>query len=320
MGTSLTSFQKRPRSTYIKYFFKNAFYVVRYALFRIKKSVVRFAGKRDITQAYSNQRLIEWIQSGKPFAAVRFGAVELGALNNYEKLQLGFARSFKPSVRYSMKNNAGFFPADDINLTHYAKHVLKELHRTDILGISGIHMEDYFYQKYIPNAEVIQYNAFEPLVGDWVQALRGKKVLVISPFAQEIEAQHRIRSKLFGEGPYRVDFSLQTVKAVQTIGEQLDPRYSHWFEALDAMKVEILKHDFDIALVGAGAYGTPLCWFIQSLNKQAIQTGGATPTLFGIIGRRWEKRPHVAKHMNPYWIRPLEKPRGFERVENGAYW
>ena len=82
---------------------------------------------------------------------------------------------------------------------------------------------------------------------------------------------------------------LITIKAVQTIAKETDERFSNWFEALDYMKVQILKHEFDIALVGAGAYGTPLCLFINSLNKQAIQSGGATQLLFGIIGKRWEK-------------------------------
>ena len=115
-------------------------------------------------------------------------------------------------------------------------------------------------------------------------------------------------------------FELITIKAVQTIADQDDSRFGNWFEALDYMKVEILKHDFDVALIGAGAYGTPLCLYVKSLNKQAIQTGGATQLLFGIIGKRWEQREYVKKHINKDWIRPKDKPTGYHTVEKGCYW
>ncbi len=313
-------FNKQARLIYIQYFLKSAWSVLLYFLFRIKKDVTRFGKHKNISLSYSNTQLKDRIDSQMPFAAIRFGAVELSAINNEEKIQLRFEKTFKPSVIYSMKNNTGFFPTTANHLHFYAKLMTKEMIQTDVLGISGIHMEEYFYDKYCPHARVIQYEAFEPLRGDWIKALQGKKVLVISPFAKDIKAQHAKRHLLFQDDYLRASFSLSTIEAVQTIGQAHDSRFDTWFEALDAMKLEVLKKDFDIALVGAGSYGSPLCWFIKSLNKQAIQTGGATPTLFGIMGKRWEKRHHVARHMNEHWIRPSQKPRGSEQVEQGAYW
>jgi hypothetical protein len=316
----MNRFRRHPRWQYIIYFLTSAWSVLLYFLFKIKKSVRSFGHHKNLTLSYSNQLLKERIASKTAFAAIRFGAVELSAINNFEKIQLKFAKAYKPSVIYSMKNNAGFFPPVTTQLNFYAKLMIKEFIQTDILGISGIHMERYFYDKYCSHASVIQYQSFEPLMGDWVKALQGKKVLVISPFAKEIQAQHARRHLLFLDPILKAPFSLTTVEAVQTIGLQTDDRFDTWFEALDAMKLAILKQDFDIALVGAGSYGSPLCWFIKSFNKQAIQTGGATPTLFGIMGRRWEKRMHVARHVNDYWIRPAKKPLGADQVEKGAYW
>ena len=43
-------------------------------------------------------------------------------------------------------------------------------------------------------------------------------------------------------------------------------------------------------------------------------------TLFGMIGKRWDKREHVAKYVNSSWVRPAEKPAGYEKIEGGAYW
>ena len=86
------------------------------------------------------------------------------------------------------------------------------------------------------------------------------------------------------------------------------------------MKMEIHTKDFDVALVGAGAYGTPLCLFIKSLGKQALQSGGATQLLFGIIGKRWEEREPIKSYLNEHWIRPSVQPEGYKNIEKGCYW
>ena len=143
---------------------------------------------------------------------------------------------------------------------------------------------------------------------------------MISPFAKEIQEQYARRASIIQDENLLPEFKLETIEAVQTLGDQSDPRFETWFEALDHMKVEILKHDFDVALVGAGAYGAALCLFIRQLNKQAIQTGGATQLLFGIMGKRWEKRPYVTRYVTSSWTRPIIKPAGSDKVEKGCYW
>lgn len=310
----------RRKITYVAYFLKNAWFVLLWKLFRRKKRVERFSGIKGITQDFGNETLKQAIMSQLPFVAIRFGATELSCLNNYEKIQLGWRHQYKPSVKYSMKNNGGFFPTTDDNLNYYCLQYLKELPKTDILGISGIHMEDYFFRKYIPSAKIIQYNSFEPLMGDWTEALKGKRVLVISPFAKLIESQYAQREQIINNRKVLPDFELITIEAVQTLGDAYDERFHNWFEALDYLKVEIVKHDFDVALVGAGAYGTHLCWFIKSIGRQAIQTGGATQLLFGIMGKRWEKRSHVTRYVTSSWTRPAMKPKGADKVEKGCYW
>ena len=307
------------RKWYWRAYLKSAYHVLKWKLFRIKKSTLTFLNFRNLSLDFGNQTLKAFIETGEPFSAIRIGAVEMGCIHNYEKILLGFTSTYKEAVSMGMKRYAGFFPPNHKNLTFYAKHFIKESTKTDILGISGIHMEAYMYQRYFPGKKVIPYEAFEPLRGDWIQALKGKKVLVVSPFAQDIQRQYERRKQIFPQGVLP-SFTLITVKAVQTIADQLDPRYPTWFDALDAMKVEIMKHDFDIALVGAGAYGSHLCWFIKTMGKQAIQTGGATQTMFGIMGRRWQLRPHVTRYVTDAWIRPSDKPLGAEKVEHGAYW
>ena len=105
-----------------------------------------------------------------------------------------------------------------------------------------------FIGNFAYNAQPVQNWALDPLLGQWSHLLKGRKVLVISPFADQIEEQYKKRERLFPNNPGILpQFELITIKAVQTIADQDDSRFGNWFEALDYMKVEILKHDFDVA-------------------------------------------------------------------------
>ena len=80
------------------------------------------------------------------------------------------------------------------------------------------------------------------------------------------------------------------------------------------------KHDFDICLLGCGAYGFPLAAHVKRLGKKAVHIGGALQLLFGIKGRRWDRE--FSSIYNDAWVRPEEneKPRNANSVEGGCYW
>ena len=308
------------KSSYIHWFLSNlpSSLAIRFA--HKGKRTDRFKDLRDLNLEDSDKMLISALESGKSFAAIRFGAVELSCLNGHEKIELGFKKHYKASVAYSMKNNAGYFPTDEKSLQRYGDALLPILKETDYLGISGAHMEEYFQIHYCPDASILLYEAMEPLRGRWTSRLKGKKVLVVSPFAKEIASQYQKRELLFPKGSDILpEFTLLTLKAPLTCADS-KPSSSSFFEELEKMEREMAKLDFDVALIGAGAYGTFLALEAKRLGKQGIQTGGATMTLFGILGKRWENRPHVAQYVNSNWIRPSEKPDGYQKIEGGAYW
>ena len=154
----------------------------------------------------------------------------------------------------------------------------------------------------------------------------GKKVLVIHPFTETIRSQYLRRELLFPGREVLPEFELITMKAVQSNGvlpEQFP--YSDWFEALDFMCGKIREIDYDIALIGAGAYGMFLGAFCKHCGKQALHIGGALQLIFGIKGARWEKQypPEFGQRLfNENWVNPLpsERPAGYEIVEDGCYW
>jgi len=311
---------RKGRITYFRYFLRNLPSSLAVKLFRRPKNLSHFNGIKGIGLQQTDDLLQTYIKSGKPFCAIHFGGSELGALNNYEKIRLGLKKSYKKPVRFAMKNNAGFYPVDDVSLNQYGELWLSKCGEADLIGLMGLHMEDYFQKKYLSQAAPILYEGMEPLRGHWTQLLKDKKVLVVTPFVDEVRDQYAKREKLFLDDPSILPpFDLKLVRSPITLGDEKGD-YDSYFDGLKAMEKEIESIDFDIALVGCGAYTTPLCLYIKSLGKQAIQTGGATPTLFGIMGKRWEKREHVAKHVNSDWIRPYKKARGYDKIESGAYW
>ena len=115
--------------------------------------------------------------------------------------------------------------------------------------------------------------------------------------------------------------SLETIKAVQTIAGN-DSQFSDWFGALDFMKAEIDKKDFDIAIIGCGAYGFPLAAHVKRMGKKAIHLGGPTQMLFGIKGKRWIENDKFGTIINDYFVLPSDEDKimNAAKVEKGCYW
>jgi len=102
--------------------------------------------------------------------------------------------------------------------------------------------------------------------------------------------------------------------------------HKNWIETYCIMCKDISQLDFDIALLGCGGYGLPLCDYIhKKLNKPAIYVGGGLQLLFGVMGKRWDTSDYwknIIKEHNPKFIRPSgdEILKNNHFVENGCFW
>ena len=180
------------------------------------------------------------------------------------------------------------------------------------------------FHKYCESAKLVRLRCIEPYyhIRPWSAKLKGKKVLVIHPFQETIENQYKNkRENIFDNQEILPLFHLETIKAVQSNANS-KTIFRNWFQAYQYMCAEILKKDFEIAIIGAGAYGLPLASYIKKLGKKAIHIGGATQILFGIKGKRWDNHEVISKLYNQYWVRPSESetPQGYQAVEDGCYW
>ena len=82
------------------------------------------------------------------------------------------------------------------------------------------------------------------------------------------------------------EFDLQIMRSVQSIAGNTSG-FETWFDALAYMEEEIEKRDFDIALLGCGAYGFNLAAHIKRMGKKAVHLGGFLQ-LFEEYQYRWQ--------------------------------
>ena len=289
-------------------------------------SVKSYNGKKLLNFYEANDFIAAAIERGEPFMAARYGSVELAVTWKVRDDGKGFIDAIGDSIY----NNAGFFPkGDDSSLIKFSQLMKQSTSRVNLMGVWFNPMEEYELRTYGSNPEYCRLGHLESVCADnpWSAKLEGKKVLVIHPFEKSIRSQYARRELLFPGRNVLPEFkSLEIVKAVQTIAGNRDERFSNWFEALDYMYNEAMSKDFDVAIIGCGAYGFPLAAKIKEAGKIAIHLGGATQLLFGIRGDRWEsqyKGSLIEELMkNENWVRPLEeeKPSGFKTIENGCYW
>ncbi|MBR6132875.1 MAG: hypothetical protein IKQ20_13585 [Bacteroidales bacterium] len=267
------------------------------------------------------------LMSDKPCMITRFGYIELEAALSYRKnAPLSFLRTIYPfwigqGTKIKMQDNTGFFPATNKHLSRFSDLMFKIASDIDILTIFRPE------ESLMPNVHCIKIKApyLEPFWSKepWTACLKGKKVLVVHPFAESIQKQYKKRELLFENPKILPEFdSLLIIKAVQSIGG-VNNGFDSWFDALNYMEQQIDNCEYDIALIGCGAYGMPLAAHCKKMGKKAVHIGGALQLLFGIRGNRWETEQDIyMQFMNKHWVRPLEseRPEAAQNVENACYW
>lgn len=303
----------------------------------------------DCDRQSSNDRIYNLLATNKPCMIARFGTVEINCITNYLCVHstdsyyrriINFITDnthtpwWYDKIFYSLQNNAGVINADMEIAERFSERYLQDIPEIDLLACHQ------YYEKFMPLREDIQRVQLEMLYPffvekPWTRILKGKKVLVVHPFVDTIKAQYQRRELLFDNPDILPEFEIKTLKAVQTIAGTKS-EFDSWFDALKYMEDKIDKIDFDVAIIGCGAYGLPLAAHVKRIGKQAVHMAGGTQLLFGILGKRWTEqyqgfwhyRPEVDISLdycplfNDNWVFPSvsEKPKNSERVENSCYW
>ena len=284
---------------------------------------------KDETSDY----IFKSLKNNDPLMISRFGYTELNTLFRYENLikmnKLEKIYQWAKTLAYPFSHNcrtnnihklSGFFPVSEETLYLFKVEMIKAMREINLLG-SWVEGENKYIEE-LAKVKVCNLIDIEPYFASnpWSLALEGKKVLVIHPFSEDIENQYiNKREFLFKNINVLPKFNLKTLKTPITYpGGKTNSK--NWFNILDDLTSESLKLDFEIAIIGCGAYGMPLAARLKKAGKQCIHLGGAVQILFGIKGKRWDDIECFREMYNEYWIYPSSENKVFRNVENGCYW
>ena len=268
----------------------------------------------------TNQIIGDAIKSGKPFCLLRPGNSEFSLATKWDE------HLFFGTNRYKTHNMFEEIDSIDEYAQRWVDMFEKDLGEADIFACFGSdsYMEHYLIDAYANNPKIILLPKIESwwLEKPWLQELKGKKVLFISPFTDAMKRQYEKRDLIWGGKEILPDMDIKFLKSVWYMGKDDNSGFENWFAALDYLYNEATKIDFDIALIGCGPFSTFLAAAFKRDGKQAIQYGGALQLLFGIRGARWDDSEKYKPFYNEYWVRPPkeEAPKTAERLDNKIYW
>lgn len=265
-------------------------------------------------------------------------SVLIGRLGFTEGRLIGNCLStfYDRSVDIEAVTESGVFPCSKLTTLSCASEQLNALNSTDILGIWPVPYLCKSLRFSNSRAKIIDLetlnilNVFNKSKDYWSKALLDQKILVVSPFKKTIlnNYQNKLKIPFLDEILPNLN-SLKVIKApfgsFSVTNKNNNFSEKSWFLNLNDLKIKIAKEQFDICILGCGAYGFPLASFVKTnLNKKALHLGGTHQLLFGIKGGRWlkEKKYNSIKKYLLKWQPPLleEMPvHPSKAIEIGAY-
>jgi hypothetical protein len=235
-----------------------------------------------------------------------------------------------------MKRNAGIRLSNLDSIINYSNMYLRAFENCDIYGgwegwghyIPHIAHSHQFIKSNFSNKKIFWVFAMDIYHyiynRPFTTALKGKRILIVSPFEDSIRAKLGVRSQIYDGVDLFPDCSFIFIKPPITNGDNISDEFDIELSRF-YVKLNQLRGKYDVALLSCGGYANPIANHIyENHGASAIYVGGVLQMYFGIYGGRWLKeRGDILKlFMNERWSRPSakEKPNNFTSIENGCYW
>jgi hypothetical protein len=271
-------------------------------------------------------------ENNEPFIIPRVAGIE--NITAYDAL------TNKDPRCYVMKNNAGVMLSNMKSVKKYSKAYFKAFENSKVYCGWDANRGDNVYNgiadshKHIDevicpgskkiwaetNLEIYNFIKRERV---WTEALKGKRILVISSFIESISEKIPVLDKIYGRDLFpdcKFVFVKPPMLNCDSISQEWDIELNNFCLELDK-----LRDDYDIALVSCGGLGNLVCNYIyEEHKKSSIYVGGVLSVWFGVYNRRLieEKSTILRMYLNEHWSRPKvsERPVGWEKTERGCYW
>lgn len=253
-----------------------------------------------------------------PSAIWKIGVNECKFLTYYN----GYLLKNWDSMRFNGKYRAGVFPDTNEIYDRFAKYYSEIVGDVDVIGVYFNLKEAEFVQDFLNATPVRPIGITSPYMFNypWTHQLKNKKVLIAHPFTKTIAKQFEKKDKIWnGLLP---DLEIDYLTIPQNAGV-VPPKFKDWFETLDYLLKEVKKKDFEVMIVGAGAWSLPLILEAKKMGATGIHMGGAVQLLFGIKGAKWHNDEKITKLYNKHWTNVLksEMPADISKVPHwDKYW
>ena len=286
----------------------------------------QFKGNLEI-----RRQLSESLASKKPILICRVSiGGEAEIINDY------FLKQIQQLHVWQLNHIAGINLTSEADLKEYVMASLRAWQHTTLMAIWA-NREGWQAQNRLislTRKPMIEAQALEPFYfletgPTWMELLKGKSILIVSPFAKTFQQQldSGNMKKIFTADWFQ-DTSFSFIKPPVTLAGNHGSR--PWTvpfqEFQEQLRTHVAANKPDLCLVSCGGYGLPVCDFLfTELGLSAFYVGGALQLFFGVLGTRWHTNPTIQKYVaaNPdAWVRPSEeeRPPRFKEVEGGSYW
>jgi hypothetical protein len=287
------------------------------------------------------QDLADALADGRGFAA--------GKLGFSEQCVLGYApllereqeprriAAYEATLRFHCERQTGIFPTDRSFLKRFAAVYAEHVRDLDLVGLFGGPQESLLRAWHRLPGRGIPYRLMEPDISMpdrpercYLPLLAGKRLLIVAPFARLLAARcERATFEATWAKTGKRWFAPASVAAVEfpygyVTETETHRRFGDVLRLHEQVCADIARHEFDVALIAAGALGIPLATSVKRLGRIGLSLGGHLQVIFGVRGRRWNDDPFYRDHvMNEAWIDVPAgyRPRGFTNLtDGGAYW
>lgn len=281
------------------------------------------------------------LAAGRGFAA--------GKLGFSEQCLLGYAPllererdprrivAYEAALRFHCERQTGVFPTDADFLRRFAIAHAEHVRSLDVIGLFGGPQESMLRAWHRLPGRGIPYRLTEPDSSTpdrpercYLPLLAGKRLLIVAPFARLVAARCNAATfEAIWQKTGKRWFAPAGVAAVElpygyVTETATHERFGDVLRLFEHVCAEVASHEFDVALIAAGALGIPVAAFAKGLGRIGLSLGGHLQVIFGIRGRRWHNDPFYRDQvMNEAWIdMPAEyRPHGAATLtDGGAYW
>ncbi len=243
-------------------------------------------------------------------------------------------KAYEASLCFLALKQAGVFPAAPAFYRKFAPLYVDEVRGLDCIGVfnDSPFIEPEIIRSYGLTNKLTYFLNQEPDRSSpanpalcYLPAFSGKKVLLVSPFAELLRERatrasfEAVWAKTGKEWFYPA--AIEAVHFPYGFSTEAQQQYGTALDLLDHIKNKIESVDFDIALIGAGGLGIPLAAFVKSLGRIGLSLGGHLQVLFGVLGDRWRNSAEwQSRYINGAWVDMPARYRPAASDTHENYW